>query len=119
MSKNTLKLLGRCCRLTCGATLTRAQEASAQAALAFAAGTAAQVQQQPAGKTGIAKLLDCTDQGNSDEVPTVTGAVMVAAMAKYKLRMGDVPTEDFEPSIEQHTGVVHLLSLRSPPYALP
>jgi len=117
-TRSSLKLFGRGCRLTTGSTLTRAQESAAAAALAFQNMAAAPVA-APAvlGRTGVVKLSNFTDQGNADEVPAVTGVAIVASLVVYDDRMGEVPTEDSEPSSEQFTGIAHLISLHSPPYA--
>ena len=120
-AKSSLKLFGRVCRLATGADLTRAQTTAAATLFAI---QVAVVAPQPApavpaivGRTGIVKLAEFIDQGNGDEVPTVTDAAMTAALAVYDVRMGEVPTEDFEPPSEQFTGIAHLLGPHSPPYA--
>ena len=56
------------------------------------------------------------DQGNYDEIPTIGDALHLAATARYTARLGGPPTEDVEPSTEQYTGVVHIISLDAPPY---
>jgi hypothetical protein len=65
----------------------------------------------------MVKLCDTIDQTNSDEVPVMTEALHMAAVERYINRMGAEPVEDVEPSLEQYTSIVHLLTLGAPPYA--
>ena len=64
----------------------------------------------------MVKLCDTVDQTNSDEVPVMTDAFHMAAVTRYIARMGAEPFEDVEPSLEQYTSIVHLLTLGAPPY---
>ena len=113
------KLFGRVARLACGAEETRDQKNAKAVALAKAApapSASSAAASAPVAKTGMTKMSMVVDQGLDDEVPTVKEVDFVAAYAKYETKMGGPPAEDKEPSIEQFTGVLHLLNLQAPPY---
>ena len=104
LAKHTLRLLGRVCRLACGSEPTRAEAAAAAALVAAAlpaAPAAAAVVPPPPGRVGLTKLCDVIDHTNTDEVPTMTDALHLEAVARHTARMGAEPVEDVEPSIEQ------------------
>jgi len=111
-----MKLVGRLCRLTSGAEVSRTAAATA-AAVAAAAQPPPVVQQAANTKVGLIKLDTVLDQGLSDEINVTTEQDMTAGYEKYKERMGKMPSEEREPSIEQYSGVKHLLALSAPPYA--
>ena len=71
----------------------------------------------PGVKVGVTKLATTLDQGLDDEAVTVSGADLSQGYVKYETRMGKPPSEDREPSVDQHTGIAHLISLQAPPHA--
>jgi hypothetical protein len=118
LARQTLILLGRVCRLSAGLEPTRAEVIAAAALVAAAAPAlpaAPGVPAHPAGRVGMVKLCDTIDQTNSDEVPVMTEALHMRAIERYIHRMGAEPVEDVEPSLEQFTSIVHLLTLGAPP----
>ena len=111
-----MMLVGRVCRLASSAEVTCVAAATAAAAAAAAQPPPAAQQASPT-KVGVIKLDTVLDQGLSDEITVTTETDMTAGYERYKGRMGKMPSEDREPSIEQYSGVKHLLSLSAPPYA--
>ena len=107
------KLVGQAARVACGATPTRAQRLAPPFAKAGPPPPGA----MPGVKVGITKLATTIDQGLDDEVVTVSEADIAHGYVKYEERMGKPPNEDREPSIDQYTGIAHLISLQAPPYA--
>jgi len=119
------RLVGHVSRLACGATLTRVQQAAKDAAAAASQALAQQLQaggvppapQGPVQKMGITKLSTTIDQGLDDEVATALEADLTQGYDLYTKRMGKMPAEDREPSIDQFTGIRYLLSISAPPFA--
>jgi len=104
------KLVGQVARVSCGATLTRAQRMGPP----YAKAGQPLLAPVPGIKVGIPKLSTTIDQGLDVEVVTVSEADLTQGYAKYEDRMGNPP---FRASVDQYTGIAHLFSLQAPPHA--
>jgi len=114
------KLVGHVARLATGATLTRAKQNAQLLQQALIQQPGQQVMPpatQQGVKVGITKLAGVIDQGLDDEIKTATDAEIGLGYQRYEARMGKPPSEEREPSIDQFTGIRHLLSLNAPPFA--
>jgi len=107
------KLVGQVARVSCGVTPAGARRMGAP----FAKAGQPPLAPVPGVKVGITKLATTIDQGLDDEVTTVSEADLSQGYVKYETRMGKPPSEDREPSVDQYTGIAHLISLQAPPYA--
>jgi len=113
------KLVGHVARLATGATLTKAKRDAQllQQALIPPVGPQALQQATTGIKVGITKLAGVIDQGLDDEIKTASEQEIALGYQRYEARMGKPPSEERKPSIDQFTGIRHLLSLHAPPFA--
>jgi len=107
------KLVGQVARVSCGATPTRAQRRGPPYAKAGQPLPAP----VPGVKVGITKLETMIDQGLVDEVVTVSEADLSQGYVKYENRMGKPPFRRSRTSVDQYSGIAHLISLQAPSYA--
>jgi hypothetical protein len=113
-------LVGRAIRIKYGLQL-RASEIAAHAA-ATALGSQIHLSQPPVGQIASSpsrkvKLAQVADQTTEDEVPLLDVSAVSAAYARYDLRMGGIPPEEVEPSLEQLTALHYIVFLiRLVPY---
>jgi len=109
------KLVGRVARASCGATPMRAQRQGPP----FAKSGQPLLAPVPGVKVGISELATTIGQGLDVEVVTARKARLDLSQGyvKYENRMGKPPLVDREPSVDQYTGIAHLISLQASPYA--
>ncbi len=110
------RLFGHAARVVTGSVPTKDERAKKEAQ-ELAQATRTTDPGSGGGKAGIVKMASVVDQGLEDEIPSLPDSTYQAGYNNYRRRLGDVPPRDEEPSLEQLSGIAHLLSLKAPPYA--
>jgi hypothetical protein len=117
-SRASAGILGRAARIACG-TQRRIEDIQRNAELALQAQALAPENgpSQNRSQKPVVKLAHCIDQASDLEADTLTQDMIDAAYKRYDEREGGYPSPDLDPSVDQLSGLYHIVrTLNLAPY---